>query len=254
MSLEQSIADLIEQAGLLLDLPQEVADAGTAKITALQAAYASLLASGTVSAYIDQENGSDTNEGTIGSPYKTITKALSLTPRGGRCICYMMNDYYVSGADINVDGRILQIKSSTTIKHAFTFQAYSFGSGITYRSMYGFALGDGGKILFDTIRLEMPELGGLSVHTAANSGMFKGRGMDRDNLISLGFRTCELVFPATPVLPMVFDGNLVQLRVSGVSYPGALTDPKGWLFGAQPNTAGVQSYTLSWLQTNLEIV
>ena len=46
--------------------------------------------------YVDQQNGDDNNEGSNNSSLKSIQRAIDLTPAGGVCQVYLLNDYLLS--------------------------------------------------------------------------------------------------------------------------------------------------------------
>lgn len=256
MSLESSIAALTQQAGLLMDLPAQVNAAAQAQIAAMGAAYQGHLASAHVIAYVNQVGGLDTNSGSIDLPFKTIGKALSLTPRGGVCQVLLSGPYLVD-QHINVDGRLLMLQSSSSVRHALSFDRFSdlFGTATLYRGMRGFKLSFGGSIAIRDLTLVMPALDGafaaLPLHPAS-SGMIgaAGSGAYPVGRVVLGY--CDVTMPVTaftPILGMAYAP--VELNAFAVTSVASLNGK--WFDGITAG-GGTATTTLPWLTTNLATV
>ncbi|UVL65717.1 DUF1565 domain-containing protein [Pseudomonas sp. B21-031] len=89
MSLESDVANLVTQTNSLLAYFQ------TRKAGIDAAVAAAIAASPETSRswYVDPVNGLDTNKGTQAEPFKTINKAIAVTPPSGVCTAYVMDDY-----------------------------------------------------------------------------------------------------------------------------------------------------------------
>ncbi|WP_144180357.1 MULTISPECIES: hypothetical protein [unclassified Pseudomonas] len=89
MSLESDVANLVTQTNKLIDY------FGTKKSEIDKAVAAAIAAAPETSRswYVDPVNGLDTNPGTQLLPFKTINKAIAVTPPSGVCTAYVMDDY-----------------------------------------------------------------------------------------------------------------------------------------------------------------
>lgn len=252
MSLEQSIADLTQQAGGLLDLPQAIANAATSQINAIGNAYQARLATLTTTAYIDQALGSDTAAGTLAAPYKSIEKALAMTPRGGRCIAVLKGDYVISAASIAVNGIDLLIQSDSSVKRNLYFERYLITSTTpNYRAIYGFKLGGGAKLTLSGLTVNFPAVdGSWGTYSAANSHMIGAKDSTDWLPLTVSLISCNLNIPATPFCSILEGSNLIDMLGYGNTLTGAVTSLLGRLFADQTNTAGVAANTLPWLRTN----
>ncbi|AYG44323.1 hypothetical protein DV532_08425 [Pseudomonas sp. Leaf58] len=89
MSLESDVANLVTQTNSLLSYFQT----RKAGIDAAVAAAIAAAPETSRSWYVDPVNGLDTNKGTQAEPFKTINKAIAVTPPSGVCTAYIMDDY-----------------------------------------------------------------------------------------------------------------------------------------------------------------
>ncbi|MCE0963582.1 hypothetical protein LU666_30985, partial [Pseudomonas putida] len=60
--------------------------------------------------YVDAQLGSDDNLGTSASPFKTIQKAVDVTPSGGRCEIWLQKDYTLA-AHVRLYGRQVMLRA-----------------------------------------------------------------------------------------------------------------------------------------------
>ena len=250
MSLEQSIAELTGQAALLMDLPDQIADAATGQITRVGDRYDSILASQSVTVYVDQENGDDANNGDEATPLKTIQAALNLTPGGGVCFVRLMNAYHVD-ADITVRNKHLTIYGHNAIRHEITFERYVSGQ---YCALCCFKMIGSATIVMHTVRIAIPELGTYSQYLTANTGLFATIGSTYWTPLMVTFSSCEIAIPAAPFTYLFPGTHLIAALFSSCTYPGAISNPLGRVFRDQPNTSGVSASSLPWLMTNLATV
>lgn len=249
MSLESAIAGLTQQAGLLMDLPQQVNAAAQAQITAMGAAYQAALASHDTTFYVDPVTGSDNNAGTSASPFATIGKAVSLTPPGGRCLALLKSNILLQH-DVTVSCH-LTIGSADGVTKQLEFQKGTITVGATeYRKLAGFTLRDNNSLKFVNIRVVMPSDVGYS----AFSGAYYGCPIRYETVLdqvmrSLVFYACEISMPAAP-----FGSALVANAAGPLAlYASTLTmvdQPIAgrWLEGV---ASGTSAATLNYLRTNL---
>lgn len=253
MSLESSIAALTQQAGLLMDLPQQVHAAAQAKITAMGAAYQGHLASLVVTVYVDQAGGLDTNSGAIGSPFKTIDKALAITPRGGFCTVMLLGAYHVA-TTIVVDGRRLVVSSANTVRHNVTFERVTdaFGTATTYRLMRNFSLRHGATVHFTGLTLRMPVLDGTwgtYPALAAQCGFATlGSSVDQPGNTAM-ISYCDIVNPG-PIFAPMLGGTGYPTSFAAIAVVSADVLHGKWFDGVTA-AGGTASTTLPWLLTNL---
>lgn len=246
MSLEQSIAGFTSQAGLLLDLPDDISQAALAQMAAITANYNSILASQLVNAFVDKINGLDTNQGTQASPFKTIAKALSLTPRGGKCVVNLLSDYHMD-TYIYLNGKKLFLQSSGTRK-TITFAVFA-NVVATLRSINGFVLDPLDHISFTGVNIVWPDIPGpLSLRSTDSSAPIMAAAIGS---FSVAFYDCQMTIPAAPAYQLIQSFGTFSLYVLSCTYPGAVTSPNGRWFDDVTNTAGTAANTLAKYLTNL---
>jgi hypothetical protein len=253
MSLEQSISDLTTQAGLLLDLPASMAATANAKITSLTTRYDNILASQYVSVYVDAIAGNDANSGTNALPLKTIQAALDLTPRGGICFVFLKTDYHVD-SDILISNKVLSIRNAGGPMPSLTFAKFTYQVGaLTYRSIRHFEFLGASHLFLLDIKVYFPDTSLMTAYTPDNMTIM--RCQLGNAAVSLVISTCELHIPNN-IMCRFFGGanTLIDLLFFNVTYPGAITNPNGYLSDAQTNTAGVATAGLSWIRTNLATI
>lgn len=254
MSLESSIAALTQQAGLLMDLPQQVNAAAQAQIASMGAAYQSHIAGLSVSAYVDQINGLDTNSGALATPFKTIEKALSITPRGGFCCVLLKSDYTLTG-DITVDGVHLSIVSDSSIKRALTFERQLLTAFTpALRAVRQFKLSSG-SLNLSGLTINFPFIDGdWGNYAPANSHIVGGNGSYQWRPIDVTVFNCNVNIPASPFCSFIQSAVLADLHWYGNTLTGAVTSVNGRLLADQTNTAGVDTTTLPYLRTTLSTI
>jgi len=257
MSLESSIATLTQQAGLLMDLPQQVADVAQAQIAAIGAAYQTHLATLSTTFYVDQVNGLDTQAGTVNAPLKSLGKALALTPRGGICVALLKSDYTLADVTL-VDGRLLAIVSDSVVKRNIYFSRL-LDATTTPNNRYPacFKMSNDARIAFVGVTLNMPVLDG-SWTAITLSGTYRGLispgGYFGYEEFGVAVSLCDVNIPTTPFCPLIMNSSGVHVHWFSNTLTGDVTSINGRLFEGQTNTAGVASNTLSWLQTGLATV
>lgn len=253
MSLEASITALTQQAGLLMDLPQQVNATAQAQIAAIGAAYQARLETLVTSFHVDQVVGLDTNAGTVEAPLRSITKALELTPRGGRCTVFLKTDYTISGYSLVIDGKSLVIGSGIGGKPNLYFERYVSAGGV-YRGTRSFQISSGGHVTLQNLTINVPLLdANFSGQVLYNEGLFNASSDWAPVAVTIAL--CAVVIPATPFCRLFADtAHTYDLTWYGNTLPGAITSILGQVSSAQTNTAGVAAAGLAWIRTNLSMI
>lgn len=252
MSIEETLALAASEVGQAREVVLAFPNVATAQITRVSDAYVAIIDTQTVTKYVDQENGNDGNEGSLASPLKELQTVIDLAPRGGSAKIILTNDYHVS-QDIDFTGRHIEIRSEGEIKRRITTEPYQIATDPITRDIYGFRMSNGSVFLEDMI-LVMPELGTWGQYNLLNGGFFNTRASEGWGSLKVSTSRCEFEIPAVPFSWYFSDQNTVTYFSFAATYPGAITNPVGRIFHAQPNTAGVLASELPWLQTNLTTV
>lgn len=106
MSLESQIAELITVNNKLVEYFNTKKASIDAAVSAAVAAAPAI----TRILYVDSQLGSDDNLGTAASPFKTIQKAVDVTPSGGRCEIWLQKDYTLAG-HVRLYGRQVMLRA-----------------------------------------------------------------------------------------------------------------------------------------------
>lgn len=247
MALEDSVTALTSQAGLLLDLPQQIADTADAKMTAMHGTYADLISKLTSTWYVDQANGSDENAGTQASPFATIAKALNVAPSAGRTTVRLLGPYEVRQLT-NVD-RPLRIESEGSHLYPLTFLADgTFSSDNSVRYTHGFRIGSQ-PLVFNQVDFQLPAVGtqgARSIGSAAH--VIRVNPSVEAGLVSVAIINSQIYRPASPLGRLIsHTGRPLILATSGNTLGGAAME--GYWSDRQTNTAGVAPSSLPWLLT-----
>lgn len=250
--LQETVEEFLIEARALLDLPETINQKALEKITLIGDTYASVIASQVVNFWVDQENGDDGNEGSLASPLKDIQTAINLAPRGGSARIVLTNDYHLS-QDIDFAGRHVEIRSEGLIERRITTEPYQIPTNPITRDIYGFRMSNG-SIYLEDMALVMPELGTWGQYDLLNGGFFNSRASEGWGSLKVSTSRCKFEIPAIPFSWYFSDQNTITFFSFAATFPGAITNPAGRIFHAQPNTAGVLANTLPWLQTNLTTV
>jgi hypothetical protein len=255
MSLETSIAALTTQAGMLLDLPQQIQTAASQQIVAIAAEYQSRIQGLFKEVYLDQVTGNDANSGAIESPFKTLAKAVSVVPSGGRVHVLMLADYELD-ATVLIVNRQVMIQSPGATRRNLTFQRYSTQVGpSTQNGLRHFQLYDGSTLECDNMKITMPPIdGNWGVNPIAPWAAFRPGYQSRaGGLMYVGLFSCEVVLPATPFNPL-FDrlGGMIALNVQSTLVSGQPLNGK--LFAEATSGAGTPTGNFPWLITNLTTI
>lgn len=255
MSLETSIAALTTQAGLLLDLPQQVATSAQAQIALVGAEYTNRIAGLAKDVWLDAVVGLDTNPGTEAQPVKTIGKAVSMVPPGGRVTITLLSDYELT-ADTPIQNRQVLFRSSGVVRRQITFGRYSWVTGATtYSAVRSFWLWDGATIEFDNVKIYMPPQDGawLATTAVAWAGIRVQSPTRLGAVPYVGLYNSDIAISGTPYAP-IFDrgGAVMAVTVMNCIVSGQALN--GRLFADATSTAGTAAGGLSWLLTNLATI
>lgn len=255
---EQTLTELTNQASLLMDLPQQIADTAAVQIASVTTAYNTRIAALSVTCYVDQTNGSDANAGTLASPYQTITKAVAAVPRGGLGTIILIGDYTMTSV-VFVDGKRIRVKASGTVRTQLQFSRLTqLIIATTYRVLANFALSNGSSIVFEGLTLVMPPLDGTwgtyPTHGNLNGLVTLGQGINHVNGIpAVGIYLCDLAIPATPFSALI-NNEAVPHSLHLISVVTTDQDYKGKFYPAYTNTAGTATGSIPHLVTNLTLV
>jgi hypothetical protein len=265
MSLEASIATLTQQTGLLLDLPQDVADAAQTQIGLIGTEYTNRLATLIRTVHVNQATGLDTNPGTQALPLKTIGKAVDGTPYGGFVTVILAADYTIGllGEDLTIRGRHVRLQSDGAVKRRVNFTNYlQVISGSTYRMLRGFNMDHVSSLMFFGLTVPVPDMnaapGGSAANAAAilNSGSCLIRPADGIShvLCSVSLHSCDVEVTATPYAPITgFAAASLNYQENNVTVTGGGALNGRRLLNAS-NTGGTATSTLPFLITNLTTV
>lgn len=207
MSLEQTIANLQQQAGLLLDLPQQIATTATQQIDRVGNAYVTHINRLTERFYVS-ENGADTSSGLdTENPLKTIKKAVDLCPVGGIVDIVLMSNIHVAN-DVIIDGKTVNIISQGSTRHVLSFEHYEISSNsVEFSRLHSFMLQNGAIISVRNVRLNVPHSNdGFANNTYdVFSGIFKcsANAVQYGGFQSVSIIDSEISRPANSKVPIV---------------------------------------------------
>ena len=259
MALEDSITELTAEAGKLLDLPQQIADTTADKITALNNAYVNVISKGLSVAYVNGNSGSDDNEGSQASPFRTIAHAVNQCPRGGRVIVYLMSSILLD-EDVDCLQREVYIWSADGARHAISFKtgSYVVGNETRRRLDAAFNVISGG-LSIKGIDLALPTgTGNPHLPNPLASPINCGPPGSRPSLMPrINLQGVDINVAGTPFGPLIATGSFVQaiaLDATLVSWSGDRTDGNGITIYGVNDAAGTDTATLPWLVTNLNTI
>lgn len=268
MSLETSIAGFTTQAGLLLDLPQQIATAAQTQIGLIGTEYANRIASMTKTVYVNQVTGLDTNAGTIASPYKTLQKAIDVTPLGGVCVINLQADYTIGllNEDVFIYSRHVRIQSDGAVRRRLQFTPYLQAiNASTYRNLRSFFTMNNCSLMFFGITLVMPDMGVAPNGQAANAAaiLHGGTCMVRPGTgqdcywTNLGILTCDFEMTANPyglICGVSAGGYGIHYSEFSVTITGGATSLNGRRFYGAQNTAGTATSGFPNIVTSLTTI
>lgn len=257
MSLENSVTAALTAVNNSITTLNGVGASFQAGAANLTTHYQALLASANTSAVVSQADGSDGNgNGSALAPYKSIQRALDVTPPGGVCSVVLRGDYTVLNADIVVDNRLLILNSEGVTKRLLAVQKSSVAiAGGTLRKIFSFRLRSRGGIVFASVRIGVPVVEGAEAGhlTHDNAAIIKTDDTQGIGCHDIGFINADVVIPSDPFGALI--GSItpvpVTLNWQNVAMLGQRVSPLGAIFTGQTNVAGTATSSLSWLSTNL---
>jgi hypothetical protein len=241
MSIETSIAALIAQAGQLLNLPQDIANAAQTQIVAIGNEYQARIANLSRTVYVHPVTGEDTNSGDVGSPVKSIQRALAMTPRGGMCRV-LLQDAIIITQPIFVTGRELQINSDGAVRHAVSFDR-ELVVAVTpnLRQLKAFRLDGNASVNFSGVRINIPALDG-TWPGFGDTGQSALISWSSSSTVAMSFVTimnCDLDIPNN-AFGALFDASSIPLGfiITSVTFVGQTTNLNGKVIRGYTSTAG----------------
>lgn len=251
---EQQIAAFTQQAGLLLDLPQAIANTATAQINAVGNAYQARLNTSIGLYYVDQINGLDTNPGTQVAPLKTIGKALALVPMGGRCQCSLLGGYTLT-ENITVDNRQLVLLPVGTVRHPIEFTR-KLVQTVTpnLRELAGFRLAGAAAITLYNLTINVPALDGSwgTINGGGGEVLFAPSGSLTWGPQAICMVNCDLRIPDPNFGALLHNSYPMSLLINGMTL---LDQPlAGKVVRGVTSTAGTPTSTIPYLNTTLAAI
>lgn len=248
MSLEQAIADLQTQAGLLLDLPQQIASQAQAQIQAVAATYNAYLANALPNLFVDPVGGGDTNSGTNASPLKTLAKAVELIPPGGYGTVWLMADYEIAN-DMTITNRAVVVKGYGGVKRRLTFQRLTMPiNTVDYFNVRGFNMRGNSFLGLRDLAIVMPRKDGAFANDLNNvlSSPIRTPTADAGPLF-VGAVYCDVERAADATAPLLYSYLTTQLGATAIAETGQ-SMAGYWLNGV---AAGATTASLSHVSSNL---
>ena len=255
-TLADRIADFETQANQLLDLPQQIADTAQARIDQIGTYYQQRLQTMKVTAYVHQQIGDDTTDGSENAPLKSIDEALRRTPPGGLCEIRLAANYHIDTI-IDVERRNVLLDAATGANPEITLSGRSQVINNTeYRGSHGFNLLYSAGIVFSNLTVSIPPLAApydaLPLHDQLG-GIVQTTYSKYFWAQYVQFRYCTINLPASPLVPLLSNWKgTMQLAMHGIILPDSPL--QGRLFAGVTDSNGTDPNTIPWLTTNLTSV
>ena len=257
-TLEERIADLQDQAGRLLDLPQQIADTAQARINQIGSYWDARVQEMYTTAYVHQQTGDDDADGTESAPLRSVEEALHRTPPGGVCEVRLMTNYHFAEI-VPVSQTHLFLRSDSTLRHAVTLErkSHTLSNGDIVRISGGVRLRNRGSVFFNGLRLVVPPLDGAwgSYPLAEEYSGFAQTGNTSEagrQLVKITY--CDIEVPAEPFCAVVGNGSRYPLELFMSNCTATDQPLTGRLLSGASDTNGTDTTTLPWLLTNLTTV
>ena len=253
-TLADRIAAFETQANQLLDLPQQIADTAQARINQIGAYWDVRVQQMRTVAHVDPGTGDDANDGSVGSPLRTVEEALRRTPPGGVCTVFLLGNLHIPQEGIEVDNRWLHIVGSQPVGNpVISLEQYQFDlGGTTWRGSGGFVLREMGHLNIVGCSVQIPDGSGAWSGYPLNQtmgGLVQVRGTESAGHVIV-LRYCEVTIPATPHCPLVGSYDVpLQFYATSLTVSGTL---EGNVFSQV--TSPTSTANLPWLVTNLTTV
>jgi hypothetical protein len=237
MSLEATVAAFVAQANALLSLPQQVADAATAGVGRIDAAFTAS-ARNVVAVYVNAAIGVDSaaRSGGVGQPLATINAAVERVPVGGVGYIYLAAPITIS-VSVPIRGRTIMLFSSSATRHEVSFQRTT--SAGLYRTMAGFSMEAGGHLLISGLSIQVPSVAGFEGFGLwGSSALVQVQNDPLTTLLYFCLLGCDLNLPASPFGPLLAHTGPMALRLVNCVMTGSpLT---GRVHAVQTNTTTAQ--------------
>lgn len=226
-SLEEQIADLQNQAALLLDLPQQMQTAALGHIDDIADSYQDHIDRLRLTFYVSA-TGDDSNSGLdADNPLQTIERAVLLTPVGGVCNISVMSDIHIA-ADVSVYGKAINIRSNDSVKYSLSFEHYTVISNNTdFSRLRSFAISNGGIISVRDLTITLPDSDNNLANNqySSNSAVFKCSTSDvaQGALTPVSVIDCNILRPANSqvtVIGLPTSSGVMSLSVRAVVETG----------------------------------
>lgn len=252
MSLEQSIADLQTQAGLLLDLPQDIADAAQARMTQLGNFFDARVNTLKATLYINQSTGNDNNVGDAANPLASIDEAISRIPMTGKVTCILQADYHFA-EEVALDNRTLVLQASGSVRHNLTLERIGIPGTTNYLRTGGIKMTGISCVNIIGLTITIPDIVGFEAYStliAYRTGIAQSSAYD--GIRSVVIKSCSVDIPANNACPLLGYSSPLILELAALT---ALDEPlTGKYLPQYTNTGGTSTTTIPWLVTTLTVV
>lgn len=238
MSLESQIAELIAVNNKLVDYFNTKKGAIDAAVSAAVAAAPNI----TRVLYVDQVAGNDDNLGTTASPFRTIQRAIDVTPAGGRCEIWLLSDYTLS-THIRLFGHKILVRGEETKGRRLILNEFMPDNealpriGCFWQSAVSSVELSNLTISFPNSSAEVSNYCALSISSGSNSPLLTSLRLHSCTLELRGTYRGRIIGPETSLVALAVYNTAIPSAMAGRIVPGV--------------AAGTESKTLSHVITNL---
>lgn len=227
MSLEQQIAALVDASnnltGAINGKVKEIDKAVDDAVTGIPQAIADNLYR---VVYLDQTNGSDSNDGTYGKPVQSMRSIANKTPAGGSLDIRLLSDYvFEETEDASFTNAQVRILSHDENRRKIKFNTSKTEDG--KQVLRGFFSRRGGLFNFYNINLELPDMpsvpGTFSTYSCVIASHF---GDDMGVPLSVRINGVEVIVPTPETNNFMFLANFDGLNLVSV---GNCTFDAAWI-------------------------
>lgn len=254
MSTESQIAAFTQQAGLLLDLPQQIKAAADLKIETFRAAFMQRIDLLTVTAYVNQATGDDANAGTVAAPLRSIEAALAKTPYAGRCFAILQGPYTFQ-SDLLVTNKWLSVASDSSVRHEVDFVRRLYTAVVpNTREVAGVRLLGDAHVLFYGLKLNVPALDGNwpTFTPTPKASLVSGHSSATPGRMMASFAYCDINIPAAPYCPLI--GSVYPMSLFMTANVALVTALNGNVASGVTAAGGTSVATLPWLVSNMATI
>ncbi len=238
MSVETELAALTTATNSLIDYFKNKKAGIDAAVSAAVAAAPNI----TRTLYVDQTAGSDENLGTAASPFKTLQRAIDVTPAGGRCEIWLLSDYTHS-SHARLYGHKILIRCDETKPRRLTLNEFLPDNetlpriGCFWQSAASSVELSNLTISFPNSAAEVSNYCALSISSGANSPLIASLRLNACTLELRGTYRGRIIGPETSLVALAVYNTAIPSALAGRLVPGV--------------AAGTESKTLSHVITNL---